>query len=66
MTKTLEALTITLCEQLPFNATIYEKDGLCEKPNDTCFYCRKKDSKTYLCYKKTYTPLKQIQTTQEV
>jgi len=55
--KTLEMVVVELCEQLPGNITLFEKNGLCEKPTDRCKYCRPVDSQNnYFCYKKTYTP----------
>lgn len=55
MQKTLDKLTIKLCENLPFNFTFYEKDGFCKKPNQYCDYCMKKSNDLYSCNKKTYT-----------
>lgn len=55
MHKSLDELTIKLCEQLPLNITLFEKDGLCEKPNEVCDYCEQYTSKEYACNKKTYT-----------
>ena len=55
MQNPLENLTIKLCEKLPLDFTIYERDGFCKKPNEDCDYCRKKCNDTYFCNKKTYT-----------
>lgn len=46
---------IGLCENLPWDFTIFEKEGFCQKPNKNCEYCRKNADDTYFCYKKTYT-----------
>jgi len=54
MSKTLDKLTIRLCEDMPFDFTIHEKDGFCKKPNDYCNYCKKNDKDNYFCHKKTY------------
>ena len=43
MQNPLENLTIKLCEKLPLDFTIYERDGFCKKPNEDCDYCRWKD-----------------------
>ena len=54
----LERKLIKLCEELPGNLTIYEKDGLClknigfEKAIDHCKYCTKRGRFEYFCYKK--------------
>lgn len=49
----LEILSVKFCESLPFNITIYEKDGKCIKSSDECEYCRKHGD-DYLCLKKDY------------
>ena len=54
--KPLERMIVELCEQLPKNMTLFEKDGLCQKPTDNCKYCRQVAKDNYLCNKKTYTP----------
>ena len=56
MQKTLDKLTIKLCEILPLDFTLYEKDGFCKKPSENCKYCKKNGEDLYFCYKKTYTP----------
>ncbi len=53
MQKTLDNLTIKFCENLPLNFTLYEKKGLCKKPNKYCGYCMKKSGDLYSCNKKT-------------
>lgn len=55
--KPLERVVVELCEQLPGHITLFEKNGLCEKPTNECKYCMPVDNKdNYFCYKKTYTP----------
>ncbi len=49
----LSELSIRLCENLPFNFTLYEKDGNCKKPSEYCEYC-KRSGDVYFCHKKTY------------
>ncbi|MEA3515163.1 MAG: hypothetical protein U9R34_06805 [Nanoarchaeota archaeon] len=56
MKKSIDDLMIGLCENLPGEFTLFEKDGFCQKPNKSCEYCRKNADDTYFCYKKTYTP----------
>ncbi len=56
----LDKLAIKLCESLPLDFTLYEKDGFCQKPNKECDYCKKNPDKTYFCNKKTYTPDKEL------
>ncbi len=54
--KILEKVNVKLCEKLPFDFTIYEKDGLCKKPNEICDYCKKdKRDASFFCVKKDYT-----------
>ena len=60
MLKTLDKLAIKLCENLPLNFTLYEKDGFCKKPNEDCNYCRKNGDDIYFCKKKTYTPIQEL------
>jgi hypothetical protein len=50
----LQKIAIKLCEQLPLNATIHEKEGICQKPNNICEYCDQRGT-IYFCTKKTYT-----------
>jgi hypothetical protein len=57
MPERLDKLAIKLCEILPLDFTIFEKDGFCRKPNQYCDYCRKNGDDSSLCYKKTYTPI---------
>ena len=46
---------INFCEILPYNATLFEKEGLCTKPNERCKYCKEiKNKESFLCNKKTY------------
>ena len=59
MQKTLDKITIKLCEKLPWDFTFYEEDGFCEKPSDYCEYCKKITDEAYICNKKTYTPFKE-------
>lgn len=59
MRETLDKLAIKLCENLPLNFTLYERDGFCRKPNEYCKYCRKNDDK-HFCNKKTYTPNQEL------
>ena len=54
--KTIDDLMIGLCEDLPLDLTLFEKEGFCQKPNECCKYCIKNADETYFCYKKTYTP----------
>ncbi len=51
--KSIEKLSIRICERLPLDITLYEKDGLCQKSSEECEYCRK-HGQDFLCYKKTY------------
>jgi len=65
MKKQLEYLAVKLCEQLPFGITILKKDGSCQVVSDKCNECKyskKKSKDDYLCSKKTYTPLFQLNT----
>lgn len=55
MQDTLDKLAIKLCENLPLNLTLYEKDGFCRKPNNDCEYCRQNGKDSYLCNKQTYS-----------
>ena len=48
----LEYLSIKFCENI---FSIFEKNGLCQKPSGECKYCEQYGDK-YLCKKKTYTP----------
>jgi len=61
MIKPLEFLAIKLCEKIPLRLglyripiTLFEKDGVCQKPSNNCKYCIKKYKDNYLCHKKTY------------
>jgi len=54
MQKTIDELAVKLCEDLPLDITLFERNGFCKKPNDECDYCRKNGDNTYLCNKKTY------------
>jgi len=54
MLEKLDELTIKVCENLPLDFTLYEKDGFCKKPNEICHYCRKNEDGSYSCSKKTY------------
>ena len=53
---TLEKIATELCQALPRDVTIFEKNGLCQKQADTCKYCKHVSDTDYFCYKKTYTP----------
>ncbi len=53
--KKLDYLTIKLCEKLPLNITLFEKNGFCQKPPYNCEYCKEKSKEVYFCYKKTKT-----------
>ena len=50
----IENITLKICEKLPLNFTIYEKNGFCQKANESCKYCFQSSKETYLCKKKTY------------
>lgn len=54
--KKLDYLAIKLCEKLPLNITLFEKDGFCQKPLYNCKYRKEKNKEVSFCYKKTYTP----------
>jgi predicted proteasome-type protease len=54
MSETLDKLTIKLCEGLPLDFTLYERNGFCQKYNEDCNYCKKKEDDLYFCNKKTY------------
>ncbi|MBU0459946.1 MAG: hypothetical protein KKH52_03025 [Nanoarchaeota archaeon] len=56
MAELLERVVVKLlCEGLPGDKTIFERDGECHKPNQVCQYCQEYGSYLPLCYKKTYT-----------
>lgn len=55
MQEILDELAIKLCENLPLDFTLYEKDGFCRKSNKDCDFCRKDGGDSYLCNKKLYT-----------
>lgn len=59
----LEYVVVKLCENLPLDLTLFERDGKCNKPNTICQYCRKNGDDSYLCYKKTYTLNPHLRTT---
>jgi hypothetical protein len=60
MTETESDLTIKICQNLPFNLTLFEKDGFCQKGNPQCDYNRTNfESIPNHCTKKTYNPLTQ-------
>mgnify|MGYP004194749067 FL=1 len=40
--------------------TLFEKEGSCQKPTDKCEYCRQVAKDDYLCNKKTYTPIAEL------
>jgi hypothetical protein len=51
-------ISIKICQNLPFDLTIFEKDGFCQKGNPQCNYNRTNfESIPNLCTKKTYNPL---------
>ena len=54
MQKTLDKLTIKLCENLPLDWTFYEMEGVCKKPSEDCSYCKENKEDIYFCNKKTY------------
>jgi len=56
----LDRVIIKVCEKLPLDFIIYEKDGFCERPNEYCDYCRKTSRDTYFCNKKTYTRIQKF------
>ena len=50
-------LAVKICENLPFDMTILEKNGCCQKPEYNCKYNRLNlDPDLHFCHKKTYTP----------
>ena len=52
------SLSVTICENLPFDLTILEKEGRCQKPEANCQYNRSNlDKDLCFCYKKTCTGL---------
>ncbi len=54
MNERLEGILTKTCEQLPFDWTWFEKEGLCKKTPDNCKYYRK-NADIHFCNKKTYT-----------
>ncbi|MDD5086829.1 MAG: hypothetical protein PHV16_03690 [Candidatus Nanoarchaeia archaeon] len=58
--KLVDKIEIKLCEILPLDFTLYEKNGFCEKPSDYCKYCKKITEKAYFCNKKTYVHVKEM------
>lgn len=50
----MDYLVTKLCENLPFNLTLFEEDGFCGKPNEHCEYCDNANE-THFCLKQTYT-----------
>ena len=57
MSKEKDNLIAKICENLPLNLTILEKNGCCQKPESNCKYNRTNlDSDLHLCHKKTHTP----------
>jgi len=55
MESRLSRLIIKICENLPLDFTLYEKDGFCKNSNKDCNYCKKYMDNIYFCNKKTYT-----------
>lgn len=53
-------ILVKICENLPYDYTIYGKNGQCQKPNNRCEYYRKEQGK-HFCHKKTLTPCLGIQ-----
>ncbi len=54
--KKLKTRSLTLiCENLPYNLTLYEEKGTCKRENYSCKYYEPKQN---LCNKQTYTPIK--------
>ncbi len=54
MADSIDKLLIELCENLPFDLTLFERLGFCEKPSEFCDYCQQQTKDSYLCAKKTY------------
>lgn len=50
-------LIVKICENLPLNMTVLEKNGCCQKPEHNCKYNRSNlSSDLHFCHKKTTTP----------
>ena len=43
-----------LCEKIPFNITIFNKNNFCTIKAESCNYCRKINEDRYACSKNTY------------
>jgi len=55
MLERLDKLAIKLCENLPLDFTIFERNGFCIRSNKYCDYYKKNGNDSSFCYKKTYT-----------
>jgi len=55
MKERLVQLTISLCETLHLDFTLYEQEGLCQKPQGDCIYRERIEPHRYPCNKTTYT-----------
>ncbi len=62
MQERLKFVVIKLCENLPLDITLFERNGECYKPNEVCQYCRKNGKDSSLCYKKTYIAYQNFKT----
>jgi len=63
MQEQLSKIVKKLCQELPFDLTLYEQKGGCKNPSDDCKFCKSANPKTYFCIKKTYTPDMKYKTT---
>jgi len=48
-----------LCERMPLDITLYEKDSFCTINRESCEY-HKSEGEAHLCNKRTYTFIPQI------
>lgn len=55
MMKKLNVLVIDLCKILPWDITLFEREGFCKNPSDYCNYCKKIEGDDFSCNKKSYT-----------
>ncbi len=52
------SLLVKLCEKLPYDLTLFAKDGRCQKFDHNCSYqIRKNNSDLIICRKKTTTTI---------
>jgi len=51
----LNVLAINLCEILPLDITLFEREGFCRNPSDYCSYWKKIEGDVFSCNKKSYT-----------